>query len=131
VGMKRLSMSVVAVATVGLLGLCGTGSALPGVPGQEEVALRVASPENGEQVRGPDVEIRMRVTGVELTSRRSGAGGHLLLRLDDHPPVKSFSERFTFQGVSTGNHVVRVELRHTDGSAFSPPARAQVRFAVR
>lgn len=130
-GMKRLVTGTVAFAALSL-GLAGSTAALPDPSVvQERVSIEVASPENGAEVTGPNVEIRMRVEGVELTSRRSGAGAHVLLRLDDHPPVKSFNDRFTFQGVSTGNHMVRVELRHTDGSAFSPPARAQVRFAVR
>lgn len=130
-GMKRLVAGGVAFATVLFFCLAGLTAASPEAIAQQEVGIRVTSPENGDSVEGPDVELWMQVTGVELTSRRSGAGGHVLLRLDDHPPVKSFTERFTFQGVSTGNHVVRVELRHTDGSSFSPPVRAQVRFAVR
>lgn len=128
--MQRLAVCSAALATVAFLSLAGATSA-PLAVQQEEVAIRVTSPDNGDQVEGPNVEIRMAVEGVELTARRSGAGAHILLRLDDHPPVKSSTDRFTFQGVSAGNHVVRVELRHTDGSAFNPPARAQIRFTVR
>jgi hypothetical protein len=97
----------------------------------EEPSLRVLSPENGAVVSGRDVELRMEVKGVELTPRESSNSAYVLLRLDDAPPVKAYSDSFTFQGVAPGNHLVRVELRRTDGSQLDPPVRTQVRFAVR
>ena len=111
------------VAAVGLVALAMAQAQPP--------SLRILSPENGVVVAGPDVELRMEVKGVELTPRRSGNGAYVMLRLDDTPPVKAYSDSFTFQGVTPGNHVVRVELRRSDGSQLSPPVRTQVRFAVR
>jgi len=97
----------------------------------QQPSLRILSPENGTAVTGPNVELRMEVKGVELTPRESSNSAYVLLRLDDAPPVKAYSDSFTFQGVAPGNHMVRVELRRGNGSELNPPVRTQVRFAVR
>ncbi len=97
----------------------------------QEPAVRIVSPENGGVVEGRNVELKMEVQGVELTPRRSSNAAYVQLRLDDLPPLKGYSEIFTFQEVAPGNHVVRVELRRADGSEFRPPRRTQVRFTVR
>jgi hypothetical protein len=94
-------------------------------------SLRILSPENGAVVEGRNVVLRMEVEGVELTPRQSSNSAYVLLKLDDNPPVKGYSDSFTFQDVSAGNHMVRVELRRGDGSQLNPPVRTQVRFAVR
>lgn len=94
-------------------------------------AVQIVSPDNGAAVEGRNVVVEMRVQGVELTPRRASNGAYLLLRIDDAPPVKSFTSKFTFQDVQAGNHLLRCELRRSDGSAFDPPVRTQVRFTVR
>ncbi len=96
----------------------------------QEPSVRVLSPENGGVV-GRNVQLQMEVKGVELTPRPSSNSAYVLLRLDDAPPVKAYSDSFTFQDVSPGNHQVRVELRRSNGGAFSPPVRTRVRFTVR
>lgn len=97
----------------------------------QQPSLRILSPENGAAVAGPNIELRMEVEGVELTPRQSPNSAYVQLRLDDKPPVKAYSDSFTFQGVTPGNHMVRVELRRGNGSELNPPVRTQVRFAVR
>ena len=94
-------------------------------------SVRVLSPEDGGVIDGRNVELQMEVKGVELTPRQSSNAAYVLLRLDDGPPAKAYSDSFTFQDVSPGNHLVRVELRRSNGGAFSPPVRTQVRFNVR
>ncbi len=94
-------------------------------------SLRILSPEDGATVQGSNVELRIRVTGVELSPRQASNTAYALLRLDDAPPLKAYADTFTFRDVAAGNHVVRVELRRSDGSAFQPALRSQVRFAVR
>jgi len=96
----------------------------------QEPSVRVLSPENGGVV-GRNVQLQMEIKGVELTPRPSSNTAYVLLRLDDAPPVKAYSDSFTFQDVSPGNHQVRVELRRSNGGAFSPPVRTRVRFTVR
>ncbi|HEX9697891.1 MAG TPA: hypothetical protein VGD06_00395 [Acidobacteriota bacterium] len=95
-----------------------------------EPALHIVSPADGGAVSGGNVVVRMQVAGVELTPRRTGNAAYVLLRLDELPPVKGYSDTFTFQDVAAGSHLVRVELRRADGSAFNPPVRSQVRFTV-
>ena len=114
-----------------LLLIAATGLAAVALAQAQEPAVRIVSPENGGAVEGRNVELKMEVQGVQLTPRRSSNSAYLQLRLDDLPPVKGYSEIFTFQEVAAGNHVVRVELRRADGSEFQPPRRTQVRFTVR
>lgn len=97
----------------------------------QQPSLRILGPQDGAVVQGGNVELRMEVKGVELTPRQSSNSAYVQLRLDDAPPVKAYADTFTFQGVSPGNHVLRVELRRGNNSELNPPVRTQVRFAVR
>lgn len=94
-------------------------------------SLRILSPEDGASVQGRNVELKMEVRGVELSPRRASNTAYALVRLDDAPPLKAYADTFTFQDIAAGNHVVRVELRRSDGTAFQPELRTQVRFMVR
>ncbi len=107
------------------------GLAMVAMRQAQEPSVRVLSPENGGVVDGRNVQLLMEVKGVELTPRPSSNAAYVLLRFDDAPPVKAYSDSFTFQDVSPGNHQVRVELRRSNGGAFSPPVRTRVRFTVR
>jgi len=115
---RRVLLVVVALATLAMAQA-------------QQPSLRILSPAEGATVAGRDVVLRMEVKGIELTPRQSSNGAYVLLRLDDAPPIKAYSDSFTFQGVTPGNHVVRVELRRSDGSQLNPPVRTQVRFVVR
>jgi hypothetical protein len=115
-----------AVLLLAVMGLATLGLSQAPNPG-----VQILSPENDAVVQGPDVVVKMRVQGVQLTPRRSGNGAYLMLRMDDSPPVKGYSDTFTYRDVPAGNHVVRVELRRADGTVFNPPLRTQVRFSVR
>ena len=97
----------------------------------QQPSLRILSPQDGAVIAGGNVELRMEVQGVELSPRQSSNTGYVQLRLDDAPPVKAYADTFTFQGVAPGNHLLRVELRRSNGSELNPPVRTQVRFAVR
>jgi hypothetical protein len=123
---RVLSRVTLAVA---LVSLCLAAVAETSQEGQPMV--RVLSPAQDAQVAGPDVEVRMEVEGVTLSPRRSRMGAYILLRLDNAPPVKTFTDNFTYKGVTAGNHTLRVELRRNDDTSFDPPVRTQVRFSVR
>ncbi len=97
----------------------------------QKPAVQIVSPGNGAVVEGRNVIVELRVQGVELTPRRASNAAYVLLRIDDAPPVKSFTSKFTFQDVQAGNHLLRGELRRSDGSSFDPAVRTQVRFTVR
>ena len=98
---------------------------------ERQPRISVLSPVQDAQVAGPDVQILMEVEGVTLSPRRSRMGAYVLLRLDNAPPVKTFTDNFTYKGVSAGSHTLRVELRRNDDTSFDPPVRTQVRFDVR
>jgi len=106
--------------------------ATPVQPSQErqQPQVSVLSPMQDAQMTGPDVEVQMEVEGVTLSPRRSRMGAYILLRLDNAPPVKTFTDSFTYKGVGAGNHTLRVELRRNDDTSFDPPVRTQVRFSV-
>jgi hypothetical protein len=91
--------------------------------------LRILAPADGATTQGPDVTVRLEVEGVELGGR-SRNGAYALLTLDDLPPVKSYSPRFTFRGVGAGEHRLRVELQRAEGGAFDPPVVDSVVFRV-
>ena len=118
--------------TVLLLAVSSLFLVAPAETSQEgQPQISVLSPTQDAQVSGPDIEVRMEVEGVTLSPRRSRLGAYVLLRLDNAPPVKTFTENFTYKGVSAGSHTLRVELRRNDDTSFDPPVRTQVRFAVR
>ena len=118
--------------TVFLLVLVSLFMVAPAETSQEgQPSIVVLSPEQDGQVAGPDIEVRMEVDGVTLSPRRSRVGAYVLLRLDNAPPVKTFTDNFTYKGVSAGSHTLRVELRRNDDTSFDPPVRTQVRFTVR
>ncbi len=98
---------------------------------ERQPQISVLSPVQDAQVAGPNVQVRMEVEGVTLSPRRSRMGAYVLLRLDNAPPVKTFTDNFTYKGVSAGSHTLRVELRRNDDTSFDPPVRTQVRFTVR
>jgi hypothetical protein len=115
---RRVLLVVVALATLAMAQA-------------QQPSLRILSPAEDATVAGRDVVLRMEVKGIELTPRQSSNGAYVLLRLDDAPPIKAYSDSFTFQGVAAGNHLVRIELRRSDGSPLNPPVLTQVRFSVR
>ncbi len=114
-----------------LLLIIGIGIAPLAFAQNQGPGLRIVSPEDGATVQGRDVELKLEVSGVELSPRRSSNTAYAMVRLDNAPPLKVYADTFTFQDVSAGNHIVRVELRRSDGTAFQPELRTQVRFAVR
>ena len=95
----------------------------------QEASLSIESPSPGSTVAGSEVAVKLRVHGAVL-GERSRNGAQVLLHLDRYPPVKSYSESFTFRGVGAGAHRLVAELRHADGTPFEPAVRASVSFKV-
>jgi hypothetical protein len=92
-------------------------------------ALQVIEPTDGSTVRGSEITVRLQVEGVVLGGRTRN-GAYALLTLDEMPPVKSYSPRFTFRGVPPGEHRLRVELRRAEGGEFDPPVLSEIQFTV-
>lgn len=91
--------------------------------------VTIVAPAEGATVAGPDLTVRLEVEGVVLGGRARN-GAYALMTLDEMPPVKSYSSRFTFRGVSDGPHLLRVELRRAEGGTFDPPVVATASFRV-
>lgn len=104
--------------------------ALPGTAdAAAQVAVRIVLPQADATIQGTDLVVELEVDGVVLGGRARNCA-YALLSLDDVPPVKSFSRRFTFRRVEPGSHRLSVELRRPDGTRFEPEARASVRFVT-
>lgn len=113
-----------------LLLIGGQLLALPGAArARAQVEVRIVRPQADATVQGTEVTVELEVEGVVLGGRARN-GAYALLTLDDLPPVKSFSRRFTFRGVEGGDHLLVVELRRADGTRFEPAASARVRFTT-
>jgi hypothetical protein len=126
------SLAYVAAAAFAALALTAAAAiAALALTQAQQPSLRVLSPQDGAVIQGGNVELRMEVQGVELSPRPSSNTAYVQLRLDEAPPVKAYAGTFTFQGVTPGNHLLRIELRRSNGSELNPPVRTQVRFAVR
>lgn len=104
-------------------------AALPAAVPAQSPEVRILAPAEGSTVAGPDLTVRLEVEGVVLGGR-SRNGAYALMTLDDLPPVKSYSPRFTFRGVSDGEHRLRVELRRAEGGTFDPAVVATASFRV-
>jgi hypothetical protein len=108
------------------------------------------SPEEGEQVSGPDVEVRVVAGGFVLVPP-SGTGttpgqGHVIYYLDFEPafvpgqsaiptdPTVDYAATdvvaHTFVNVAPGQHEVFVLLVHDDHTPVIPPANYSVGFTV-
>jgi hypothetical protein len=125
-GMRTRPPSIRSVR--GLLTAVAAAALLAAAPAQSP-ALRILAPADGATVQGPDLTVRLEVEGVELGGR-SRNGAYALMTLDELPPVKSYSPRFTFRGVDTGEHRLQVELRRAEGGAFDPPVVATAEFRI-
>jgi len=117
---------------------------------QELPAVAITSPGEGDQVAGPDVEVRVAVSDFVLVPP-SGTGatpgqGHVIYYLDFEPafvpgqsaiptdPTVDYAATdlvtHTFENVAPGPHGVVVMLVQDDHTPVVPPAINSVRFTV-
>ncbi|MEM2949180.1 MAG: hypothetical protein QXT05_02165 [Candidatus Bilamarchaeaceae archaeon] len=70
-----------------------------------------------------------------LVIREGGAKkigeGHFLVTLDESERFSEYKKVFTLENVGEGEHVLRIELVHNDGSSYTPKISRSVRFYVR
>ena len=151
--MRRVSR--IAASCLFLVGCAACGSdaprttddaETPAAPVQPEV--RIVAPAEGEEVEGPNVTIRLEVTGVEIVPAGDTTPGtghhHLYLDTDLAPfdgPIPAVpgqvihmgdgSSRFTFEGVAPGEHRVIAVVGDGVHVPLQPPVVDTVRFTVR
>lgn len=127
---RRLNRTDPAPARRGVLAALLLAAALDfGATAQGLPQLTILEPAEGARVSGPDVVVRLKAEGA-IIGGRSRNGTHVLLRLDELAPVKSYAEQFTFRGVDPGRHRLEAELRRTDDEPFDPPVAAVVSFSL-
>jgi plastocyanin len=106
-----------------------TPTATPLPTGQP--AFFILSPTEGQTISGSTVQVQLDVSNITLrppgTPNRPGEGMFSLF-LDNLPEVRTGERTYTFTGVPVGDHTLRVELRQNDGTPFTPPIQATVRF---
>jgi hypothetical protein len=95
-------------------------------------SLVVELPQEGETITGPNVTIRISVRNLRLEPpglvKQAGVG-HIHYYLDSKLQM-SPEEAFTFTGVTTGEHTLRILLVQKDHTPFSPSVEKKIRINV-
>ncbi len=128
---------------------CGTGG--EGGDAEEEAApavrVEIVEPAGGATVAGPDVRVRLEVTGIEIApiaeARPGTAHHHLFLDADvaswgemiplDDPQIVHMGDgrtEHTFAGLAPGPHRVIAVLADPAHFPLDPPAADTLRFTV-
>jgi len=106
--------------------VAGTIAADAQTPTPPPPTLRVISPKAGEKLSANFVTVRW-----ELLNPSAAAAGtpNFVLRLDAQDPVRTSDTEFTFSGLSTGRHVLTLQLVDANGTPIGG-AHAEVSFIV-
>lgn len=137
-GMRNLAL----VAAAAILVACGGGgngsdpsSPTPIARPSSSAQLAVASPSNGEIVRGSTVDLRVELEGAKLvpqtTTNIQPDEGHLHVLLDDELISMTEGTEQEIPDVSAGTHRLTVEFVASDHAPFDPRVVAVVAFEVR
>jgi hypothetical protein len=106
-------------------------SARPSSPAK----LEVESPTNGQVVAGPDVRVRVKLSGARIvpatTKNITPTTGHIHVYLDNQLVTMNFSLTGDIPDVSSGMHVLRVEFVASDHAPFDPRVFTAVTFEVK
>lgn len=152
--LKSRAKILSAVAAVAALAACSGDSGRDRGPSDETadvedaVAVRIASPAEGEQVEGPDVNVRLEVEGLTIVSagvQQAGAGHHHLIVDAPLPdlaaPIPSEPGRyihlgkgqteFLLEGLAPGEHRVIALVGDHLHVPLDPPVADTVFFVVR
>ncbi len=146
-----LAAGLVAVAlAVPALSGCGTGGEAGGDAEEEAapaVRVDIVEPAGGATVAGPDVRVRLEVTGIEIApiaeARPGTAHHHLFLDRDltpwgemiplDNPQIVHMGDgrsEHTFTGLAAGPHRVIAVLADPAHFPLDPPVADTVSFTV-
>ncbi|MFH1222461.1 MAG: hypothetical protein V1492_05240 [Candidatus Micrarchaeota archaeon] len=99
-------------------------------------SFTIATPSEDEtfKVQGTSGAVDIVLTTKNLILKQSGVKkigeGHFAFALDDATSVPVYQKTYTLDNVATGEHVLRIELVHNDGSSYSPKISRSVRFFV-
>jgi len=109
-------------------------SMAPGPRPSTEATLAIASPTNGETIRGSDVPLKLVLKGATISTTTSTDlvpdEGHLHVVLDDQLISMTSDLESVIPDVAPGTHLLKVEFVANDHAPFDPRVIAAVSFEV-
>ena len=97
--------------------------------------LTIVSPTNGEVVKGPDVVVKVDLTGAKIVQATSTDlqpdEGHIHVSLDGQLVTMTSGTETTIPDVAPGHHVVQVDFVANDHGPFFPNVVAVTSFEVK
>ena len=97
-----------------------------------EIGLMIVSPKEGESLQEPDVNAKVRVTGVNLVEAdgvNDPKEGHLHYTFDGE--LKMTAETtVSYVGIAPGEHTLTVELVQNDHSPRRPVVKRTIKFSL-
>ena len=109
--MRKLGIiSILVLSAISIAGAQNSGSANSSAAPHHATTRRVihiVSPAFGENLEGPSVSIRYKVSSTKRSSTRPTT---FRIQMDSQPPVETTETAYTFDSVAPGPHDVTVEL---------------------
>jgi ABC-type glycerol-3-phosphate transport system substrate-binding protein len=140
--MRRLM--VMAAAALVVLAACGGDDPGPEGPGGVDTAasrpespaeLSISSPQNGDVVKGDEVELRIDLQGgevVEPSEREvTATTGHIHVELDGLVVSMKYGLEQTVKVSEPGTHTLRVEFVAADHLPFDPRVFDEIAFTAK
>jgi hypothetical protein len=116
-------------------GSTGGGSPTPSARPSSPAQITIVSPKEGSVVRGPSVDVRVKLTGATIvpatTKNITPTTGHLHLSLDGKLISMNYQATQTLPDVPPGLHVLKVEFVAADHLPFNPRVITGVTFTVK
>ena len=115
-------------------GAGGTAGATPTARPSSPAKLTILSPRNGQRVKGPSVNVLLRLRGARIvrptTQHITPTTGHIHVYLDNRIVSMNYGTTATIPRVPPGTHVLRVEFVASDHLPFDPRVVSAVVFQV-
>ena len=99
-------------------------------------SFTIVSPDESEVISTTEEQASVDVvlSTSNLVLRQSGTKtvgeGHFVFTLDDTDTFPVYAKIFTLENVAEGEHVLKIELVHNDGSSYVPSITRSVGFYV-
>jgi hypothetical protein len=126
---------VLTACTGSATGSTGGGSPTPSARPSSPAQITIVSPKEGSVVRGPSVDVRVKLTGATIvpatTKNITPTTGHLHLSLDGKLISMNYQATQTLPDVPPGLHVLKVEFVAADHLPFNPRVITGVTFTVK
>lgn len=97
--------------------------------------IQILTPTNGQVVKGPDVPLRIKLTGGKIvqpsTTHVVPTEGHVHVALDGQLVSMNFGLNQPLKNVSPGTHTLHVEFVASDHQPFDPRVFQEIAFTVK